>query len=353
MNVFRNEALKHPVVAQALIKIIEGKSYTELYSVFFSDVKDMSKKKAFKLRHVYFYDDHDSRSASDNFRIQRTILYCKRVICLVIYFGHNLILQSIFDKIIKKSRNIHENVQMLNKTKNYDSNIESIDYNITGTVGSFLEQHCLLCIGCYSGDLNTIRILLKYIDKKALCINFNNDYKHLQLYCNDLNLKNSPLVIAIKYGFLTIASELIKFGAYINCSDGSNTPLTAACKNGHLGIMIELINAKAEINTGTNFYTPLAAASENGHIDIVKELIKAGADVNSYEANAPITLASKNGHLCIVQELLNYNANANPLDYFQSPLSAACYNGDLSIEQALIEAGAIKIQIRNTSYNCM
>lgn len=34
-NVFRNEALKHPVVAQSLIKIIDGKSYTELYTVFF------------------------------------------------------------------------------------------------------------------------------------------------------------------------------------------------------------------------------------------------------------------------------------------------------------------------------
>lgn len=34
-HVFRNEALKLPVVAQALIKILEGKSYTELYSVFF------------------------------------------------------------------------------------------------------------------------------------------------------------------------------------------------------------------------------------------------------------------------------------------------------------------------------
>lgn len=212
-----------------------------------------------------------------------------------------------------------------------------------------MEQHCLLCIGCYSGDLNTIRILLKYIDKKAICIDLKNGYEKLHLYWNDLNLKISPLVIASKYGFLTIASDLIKFGANINYSDGSNTPLTAACKNGYLGIVIELINAKAKINMGTNFFTPLAAASENGHIDIVKELIKAGADVNVNEYNAPKTLASKSGHLIIVQELLNYNAIANPADYFQSPLSAACYYRHLNISQALIEAGAI-VNLKKNKY---
>lgn len=338
-NVFRNEALKHPVVAQAFIKIIDGKSYTELYSVFFSEAMGMPKKDLLS----YIYSDSNYETIypiSDSARAAKTFLLCKRVICLVIYFGHHLILQSILDQIIRKSRNVHNNVQDSNKTTTSDRNGESIDkfnYNITGIIRSLEEQYYLLCIGCYSGELNTVRVLLKYIDKDAICFDHSANEK---IIWKDLHLKNNPLVFASKHGYLNIVSELIKHGAGVNSCDGSNTPLTAACRNGYLDIVIELINAQAEINMEYNCYTPLAAACENGHLDIVKELITAGADANAYIDDAPITLASKNGHLSIVQELFSYNAIVNPEDYFQSPLSAACYDGHLILAQTLIEAGA-------------
>lgn len=76
----------------------------------------MLKNKVLKIHNMYFSEDLENETASDQTRARRTILYCKRVICLVIYFGHQLILESIFDKIIKL-RNIHENVQMLNKQR--------------------------------------------------------------------------------------------------------------------------------------------------------------------------------------------------------------------------------------------
>lgn len=342
-NVFRNEALKHPVVAQALNKIIDGKSYTELYSVFFSDVKDMPKETL--LNYIYSDSNYENcHRVSDQARARKTFLLRKRAICFVIYFGHHLILQSILDQIIRKARDVHNNVQDKNKpmtsdrNREIDINIDNFDYNLTGIIRSLEEQYFLLCIGCYSGELNTVRILLKYIDKDAICFD-HSAYENI--IWKDRHLTNNPLVFASKNGYLNIVSELIKHGASVNSCDGSNTPLTAACRNGYLDIVIELINAQADINIGYNWYTPLAAACENGHVDIVKELTTAGADVNEYIDNAPITLASKNGHLTIVQKLLSYNANVNPDDYFQTPLSAACYNGHLITAQTLIEAGAI------------
>lgn len=74
----------------------------------------MSKNKVLKIHKMYMYEDLHVNTTSDQDRAQRTILYCKREICLVIYFGHHLILQSIFDNIIK-SRNIHEHFRMLKK----------------------------------------------------------------------------------------------------------------------------------------------------------------------------------------------------------------------------------------------
>lgn len=35
----------------------------------------------------------------------------------------------------------------------------------------FVEYCCFFCIGCFFGDLNIVKILLKYINKKV--INFN------------------------------------------------------------------------------------------------------------------------------------------------------------------------------------
>lgn len=357
-NVFSNDALKHPDVAQAFIELFEEKSYTELYSVFLSDMIDLSKINTHKRSFcsAYFYS-----TLSEEERLEQTISYCKRVICLVIYFGHHLILQSIIDQIKKKSKNIHTIFQVsynatpcstINTKKRKSGN--ETEKSKTRKLGLtddpdyievqerrrerfLVEQYRLLCIGCYSGDPNTVKILLKHIDIDALNIK-ENTYVHL--FWKDKYLKSIPLVIASKHGFFEIVKELIKVGANVNDNDGSNTPLTAACKNGYLDIVKQLIIARADINLIFNEYTPLAAACEHGHIDIVIKLIKKNAGINKNAKNAPITLASKNGHSSIVQALLKHRANVNPADYYQTPLSAACRYGHLTIVQQLIKAGA-------------
>lgn len=360
-NVFRNQALKHPAVAQALIRIIEGKSYTELYSIFLSEMRETSSIETYKRSCNIVYD----YTPSESFRFKRTISYCKRVICLVIYFGHHLILQSIIDQIKEKSKNSHDlfrvsynappcstngtkksgNKTEVGTTKNFgltddsDSLEESIEENyIEIRRKRFLaEQFRLLCIGCYSGDPKTIQILLTHIEKDVVNMQEN---KEVHLFWKDHHLKSRPLVIASKHGFLEIVKKLIKAGACINLDDGSNTPLTAACRNGYLDIVKELIIAKADINMTYNQYTPLAAACEHGHFDIVIELINANACIDMNAGEAPITLASKNGYLNIVDELLKHNADVNPEDYYQTPLSSACGNGHSIIAQMLITAGA-------------
>lgn len=359
-NVFRNQALKHPAVAQAFIKIIEGKSYTELYSIFLSEMRETSKIVPYRRS----YDSSYEYTPSEQFRFKRTISYCKRVICLVIYFGHHLILQSIIDQLKEKSKNTHDlfrvsynvpscstedtkksrnktevgTTRYFNLTDDSDSLVKSMgEYSIERRKRLLAEQFRLLCIGCYSGDPKTIEILLTNIEKDVVNMQEN---KEAHLFWKNLHLKSRPLVIASKHGFLEIVKKLIEAGACINHDDGSNTPLTAACRNGYLDIVKELIIAKADINMTYNQYTPLAAACEHGHLDIVIELINANACTNLNAENAPITLASKNGHLNIVEELLKHSTDVNPEDYYQTPLSAACGNGHSIIAQMLIKAGA-------------
>lgn len=76
-----------------MIKIIDGKLYMELYFVFFLDVKVMLKK--FLLNYIYLDSNYEMEMCyfiSDDFRVVKMFLFCKRVICLVIYFGYYLIL---------------------------------------------------------------------------------------------------------------------------------------------------------------------------------------------------------------------------------------------------------------------
>lgn len=260
-------------------------------------------------------------------------------IYLVILFGLHQILQTLIDQIIKKTKNPRTMFQF-----DYDTTVlrpadTNANVNETTVIRSKrLAEHCrILCIGCFSGDLTTVQILLKHINKQA--INFNEN-EILQLTWTNISLRNVPLVISSKLGHLSIVNELLKMGANVNKDDGCNTPLTAACKSGHLSVVRELLDAGADVNLDYIGFTPLAAACENKHLNVVEELVKAGADVNKHSDHAPIIAASKSGTLSIVCLLLKCGANVNQTDMYESPLIVACKYGPLSVVHELIKAGA-------------
>lgn len=336
-NIFANEALKHSSFVKSFAKLIEKKTYTELYSQFLLDITDTLKsKKMYTIRCL------DTRvSPSYRFRFTKNVFCNPKGIYLVIVYGLHQILQALIDQIIKINRNPHDMFQF-----NYDTTAPrsahtsaSADVMETSMIRrKRLVEHCrLLCIGCFSGDLNTVKILLKHINKKA--INFN-ETEILQLSWTNISLRNVPLVIASNLGHLSIVRELLKMGAKVNKDDGCNTPLIAACKSGCLSIVSELIKNGADVNLDHKSFTPLAAACENKSLNVVQELVKAGADVNKHTNYAPITAASKSGKLDIVCFLLKCGANVNQIGYNESPLIVACKSGPLSVVHELIKAGA-------------
>lgn len=237
-NVFANKALKHSSFVKAFAKLIEKKTYTELYSVFLSGITEtsISKKKI-------IITPIDIRcSPSYHYRLTKNVFCNAKGIYLVILFGLHQILQTLIDQIIKKTKNPHTMFQF-----DYDTTVlrpadTNANVNETTVIRSKrLAEHCrLLCIGCFSGDLTTVQILLKHINKQA--INFNEN-EILQLTWTNISLRNVPLVISSKLGHLSIVNELLKMGANVNKDDGCNTPLTAACKSGHLSVVRELLDA--------------------------------------------------------------------------------------------------------------
>lgn len=332
-NVFANKALRHSSFVLSFAKLIEKKSYTELYSVFLSDITDTSSlEKMSTIRYLH----HKNITPSQRYRLIKNVFCNAKGIYLVILFGLHQILQTLIEQIIEKTKNPYplfgNNTTVFCLENRFGYAIE------TKLKKKQLTEHCrLLCIGCFSGDLITVQILLKHIDKQAIN---SNENEILNLSWTSISLQNVPLVIASKLGHIRIVSELLKMRADVNKDDGCNTPLTAACKSGCLSIVRELIKNGADVNLHCKWFTPLAAACENGSINVVEELVKAGADVNHHSNHAPIIAASKCGILDIVCLLLKRGATVNQIDDYESPLIVACKGGPLSVVHELIRAGA-------------
>lgn len=191
-----------------------------------------------------------------------------------------------------------------------------------------IEQFRLLCLSCYSGDLNTVQILLQHVNADTL--NYKHGYR--VNYCND-----NPLIIACKCGFQDIVMELLKAGADASICVAIETPLTAACENGQTSIVRALLKASADVNKGNILYKPLQLACKGEFIILVEELIKAKADVHLH---VPLINACTTGNLCIVKTLIKAGADVNRSNHGVSPLFVACINGHFNVVKELITEGA-------------
>lgn len=91
-----------------------------------------------------------------------------RAISWVICHGHHKILQCIIDQIIKEKGDVSDLFQTsYNKTRQSSDIGTRMEENALHSEPVTLEQWRLLCLGCYSGDLNKVQILL-YMSVKTL-----------------------------------------------------------------------------------------------------------------------------------------------------------------------------------------
>lgn len=133
-----------------------------------------------------------------------------------------------------------------------------------------IEQYRLLCLACYSGDLNTVKMLLKHVFKKRII--------NGEIGCHKIP-GMEPLVIACFHGYFSIAKELLNAGAFVNLKSYYWTPLAAASYRGHLPLVEELIKAGADVNIGLWYKSPIELARFGKHNDIVDKLEAAKSNV--------------------------------------------------------------------------
>ena len=133
----------------------------------------------------------------------------------------------------------------------------------------------------------------------------------------------TPLIIAAYNGNLNAVKILLRYKADIEALgsikiDGKViegcTPLWAASLAGHLDVVKLLIERNAEVDcrTSTNS-TPLRSAAFRGHLDIVRFLVENGADINVRNDgdNTPLMVACYRGHAAVVSYLIAHGARLN------------------------------------------
>lgn len=193
------------------------------------------------------------------------------------------------------------------------------------------EQWRLLCLGCYSGDVNTVKILLKYVNKAVLNIH-GKDKRNYSF------TQTNPLAIACKHQHFDIAKELIRAGANVNPNIDDQFEqshlLNSCLDNRNWDIAKELIKAGADVNKGNAFSTPLIDACKNNNLNAVKLLIKAGANLNFKAKNkTPLQISYDAKSLRIADELIKAGANANSENGVQSSTTASCNGKSVNIEK--------------------
>lgn len=386
-SAFGNESLKHPYVFKPFIRMIEDKSYFMFQSVFFMNLENeeiIFPRVFYSLeRNSTPNDAHDLLTGC--MLINKKFVFYVKAISFVIYYGHHQILQCIIDRVIREKGNLddlfenqytkssrlfcqdsdedepEDDVDNYQKTvvdrdnkSDFDSCADASVYNNSEMDDNdedckdpdsdtdsdsetdiywepvSIEQIRLLCLGCHSGDLTTVQILLRHVNKDALNITDNTSEE------------NNPLAIAIKLGHLKIAMELLKIKADVKSNIFEYLPLIGACKYGHTSIVEELIKNGTDVNLKSGSLkeciTPLIMACQRGQLCVVEELIKSGADVNLAGKETPLTAACLNGHLDIVKILLKMGADINLVNgEMKTPLEVARERGNEDVLKTLTE----------------
>ena len=162
-------------------------------------------------------------------------------------------------------------------------------------------------------------------------------------------LKETPLHVASKSGFIDLVDVLIQSGGNVNARNHpwQETPLHLAAQNGYQHIAEFLIQQGSQVNAKTVPWqdTSLHLAAQSGHTQVVDVLLQRGSDVNARNfprQEIPLHLASRNGHQHIAEFLLQHasQVNAKTVPWQETPLHFAAQNGHTQLADVLLQHGS-------------
>ncbi|HEY4445490.1 MAG TPA: quinoprotein dehydrogenase-associated putative ABC transporter substrate-binding protein [Steroidobacteraceae bacterium] len=129
----------------------------------------------------------------------------------------------------------------------------------------------------------------------------------------------TPLISAIRSGFVGVATYLVEHQADANLTDRSGwTPLMWATWGDNPALINMLLAHHAKLDaTDNDGLTPMGIAAQNGKVKATRVLLDAGADVNAPIAKGgytPLMLASISGSSELTAALIEHGAKVNAVN---------------------------------------
>jgi quinoprotein dehydrogenase-associated probable ABC transporter substrate-binding protein len=156
----------------------------------------------------------------------------------------------------------------------------------------------------------------------------------------------TPLISAIRSGFVAVATYLVEHKADANLPDRSGwTPLMWATWGDSPALVEMLLAHHAKLDaTDNDGLTPLGIAAQNGKAKAARALLDAGADVNAPVAKGgytPLMLASISGSNELATSLIEHGAKVNAANPGGvTALMIAAAGNRSTIAGLLVKAGA-------------
>lgn len=342
-DVFGSDILKHPELCKSFIDLLKRKRYRKLRSLFLSGQIKVCKSifgeisgEDTEIRKL-LVDERQEPFSAPTIRV--------RVISWIIYYGHNQILQYLVEQCARHNKTCDLFENCYEGYRSHSIMSHGWHFHIQAESKMIIEQTRLLVLSCYSGDIETVKILLKNVNKTS--INRTPEYSGDVSFWR--SVRKTPLIAACEVGNMSIVRELLKEGAIVNQQGNNCTPLTVSCAAGHMDVVKVLLKKGASVNPNGGFDTPLITACTYGHGNVVRKLLKRGADVNQQgKYDTPMIAACWCGHTDVMRHLLKAGANINLKGMLNSPLTVACTSGHVTVVKELIKLAAdINIQDRD------
>ncbi|CAC5358848.1 unnamed protein product [Mytilus coruscus] len=332
--VFRNTALKYIKFFKIFKQMLENKPYKEITDLFLqnqyekncTNIVDQGEKLLRELNTEDVFLGRALTRSQDtlmNKRIKKdnSVTYHIRVLSWVVFYGHKRLLRYLLHLVLKHN----------------DSPCE-----IFGETTS--EQTRLLILGCCSGDLDTLDIVLNNVKHECLNATLLQTKEDFETKKRNKHRCKTPLTAAyMDVGEASrCISKLIEMGSDVHKMDElGHVPILNAAYSGNKAVLKALLDANADINYGNNGKSsPLFTAASLNHLDAVKILIEFGASVNKGKSDntTPLFRTAERGNLEIARFLIKNGANVNLCDTLKrSPLHGASIQGFRHIEYKVIQ----------------
>ena len=202
---------------------------------------------------------------------------------------------------------------------------KSLQENGSDTNKLCVDGTSCICVAARIGSLELVQTLIEH--NANLALNKNRE---------------TPLIVAARYGFVDIGDILLKNDANVNeCSTEGKSPINVAVENKHKEMFHMLLQHDANIQLcDKNGESPLYHSAQEGLTDIVETLLKLNVDPDKVttEGVSPLMVAAENNHVDTVEILLQYKGNVNLCcNQGRSPLLVASEKGNLKLVQTLVQ----------------